>query len=163
MPRKGRFCWKNLKNMNKFKESFVIGLFVLILLLPSAMQADIMTSGGGKSTAGLLPAVPAIQASMPMKITAYSSSVDETDSTPFITASGMHVRDGIVATNMLPFGTKVELPALFGDKVFVVEDRMAKRMVNVLDIWMPSKGAALRFGVNHTDVVILAPENISLK
>ncbi len=74
-----------------------------------------------------LPALPAPQA-MAMRITAYSSTVDQTDSTPFITANGVHVHDGVVATNALPFGTQIKIPALFGDKVFTVEDRMARRI-----------------------------------
>ena len=92
---------------------------------------------------------------MYMRITAYSSSPDETDSTPFITAMGTEVHDGIVATNILPFGTKIQIPSLFGDKIFTVEDRMNRRMKDVMDIWMPSKEKALRFGANYADIVIL--------
>lgn len=88
-------------------------------------------------------------------VTAYSSSPDETDDTPFTTASGSTVRDGIVATNLLPFGTKIKIPEYFGDKVFVVEDRMHSRKVNVVDIWMPSKAKALRFGASRTEIHIL--------
>ncbi len=91
-----------------------------------------------------------------LRVTAYSSSIDETDSSPFYTANGTHVRDGVVATNILPFGTKVEIPSLFGDKIFTVEDRMAKRYQNTIDIWMPSKGKALRFGVNYANVLIVS-------
>src|SRR3989338_6396754 len=36
-------------------------------------------------------------------VTAYSSSPDETDDTPFITASGGDVRDGVMAAYFLPF------------------------------------------------------------
>jgi len=90
-----------------------------------------------------------------MRVTAYTSLPDETDSTPFITAMGTEVHDGVVATNILPFGTKIQIPALFGDKIFTVEDRMNRRMKNVLDIWMPTKTKALRFGVNYTSIVIV--------
>jgi 3D (Asp-Asp-Asp) domain-containing protein len=90
-----------------------------------------------------------------MRITAYASVPDETSDHPFITASGEHVRDGIVATNILPFGTEIKIPALFGDKVFVVEDRMNKRFQNTIDIWMKTKAEAIYFGVAHTSVVIL--------
>lgn len=90
-----------------------------------------------------------------MWVTAYSSTPDQTDDTPFITAMGTAVRDGIVATNMLPFGTKVKIPKLFGDKVFIVEDRMHPRKKNFLDIWVSSTEAALRIGINKLDVVIL--------
>jgi len=90
-------------------------------------------------------------------VTAYTSLPDETDSTPFITASGDLVHDGIVATNLLPFGTEVTIPSLFGNKIFVVEDRMNKRMVNSLDIWMQTKAKALFFGVHYnTDIVVVS-------
>jgi len=56
-------------------------------------------------------------------ITAYSSTVWQTDDTPFITASGAFVEDGIVANNLFPFGTEIKIPELYGDKIFVVEDR----------------------------------------
>ena len=88
-------------------------------------------------------------------ITAYSSTVDQTDSTPFTTASGTRVRDGVVAANWLPIGTKVKIPALFGDKIFVVEDRMAHKNREKLDIWFASTTAALKFGVKYARVEIL--------
>jgi len=44
------------------------------------------------------------------------------------------VRDGVIATNILPFGTKVRIPEIFGDKVFVVEDRMARKHADRVDI-----------------------------
>lgn len=80
-------------------------------------------------------------------VTAYSSTADQTDSSPFITANGTYVHDGIVATNFLPFGTKVKFPEAYGDKVFIVEDRMAKKNSHKMDIWMPSRSSALEFGV----------------
>ena len=88
-------------------------------------------------------------------ITAYSSTPEETDDTPFITASGSTVRDGIVATNLLPFGTKIQIPELFGDKVFVVEDRMHERKGNNVYIWMSTKSQALKFGIAYSKIQIL--------
>lgn len=88
-------------------------------------------------------------------ITAYSSSVDETDASPFITASGAYVRDGIIAANFLKIGTQVKIPALYGDKIFVVEDRMAAYNYGKVDIWMPSKGEAIQFGVKRAEIVVL--------
>ncbi|OGM89530.1 hypothetical protein A3J77_02040 [Candidatus Wolfebacteria bacterium RBG_13_41_7] len=87
--------------------------------------------------------------------TAYSSSIDETDDTPFITASGSHVRNGVLAANFLPFGTKVKLPTVFGDKVFTVEDRLKDSYNDRVDIWFPSKEEALKFGVQVTEMEIL--------
>ena len=90
-----------------------------------------------------------------MTATGYSSSPDETDDTPFVTASATKVRWGIIATNDFPFGTKLRIPDLFGSEIFVVEDRMHKRFTdrNRLDVWFPSKKEAVHFGVNN-DVVV---------
>ena len=80
-------------------------------------------------------------------VTAYSSTPDQTDDSPFITANGTYVCDGIIATNFLPFGTKVKFPEYSGDKVYTVQDRMAKKNSHKIDIWMPSRQLALNFGV----------------
>ncbi len=91
-----------------------------------------------------------------VKATAYSSTPEETDDTPFITATGRRVRDGIIAANFLPFGTKVMIPEHFGEKVFVVDDRMHSRKKNWIDVWMPSKAQALKFGFDpETEIVIV--------
>lgn len=76
--------------------------------------------------------------------TAYSSTVAQTDGNPFITASGARVRDGIIATNFLPFGTTV----LINGKQYVVEDRMNPRYNDSyhIDIWMQSTDEARTFG-----------------
>lgn len=87
-------------------------------------------------------------------VTAYSSEVGQTDSTPFITASGSRVRDGIVAANFLPIGTKVRFPELYGSKIFVVEDRMNKRYWHRMDIWMADTQDAKNFGIKRTRVEI---------
>ena len=90
-----------------------------------------------------------------MQVTAYSSSVDETDSTPHVTASGTRTRDGVVASNVFPIGTQVKIPDLFGEKILVVEDRMHGRFSDRIDIWMPSKWQALRFGKKQAEVEII--------
>jgi len=89
-------------------------------------------------------------------VTAYSSTPDQTDDTPFITASGKEVADGIIANNMLSFGTQIRIPELYGDKVFVVQDRMNRRKSNYhIDIWMPDRESALDFGVKTTEIEVL--------
>jgi 3D (Asp-Asp-Asp) domain-containing protein len=87
-------------------------------------------------------------------ITAYSSTVDQCDSTPFITAHNTHVRDGVIAANFLPFHTKVKIPELFGDKVFEVEDRMNKKYSDRVDIWMESREEAIHFGAKFVRIEI---------
>jgi 3D (Asp-Asp-Asp) domain-containing protein len=88
-------------------------------------------------------------------VTAYSSTPEETDDTPLIAANGTLVHDGIIAANFLPFGTKVQIPSRFGNKIFVVEDRLHERKTNVVDVWMPSKNEAKQFGAYYTEIVIL--------
>lgn len=78
--------------------------------------------------------------------TGYSSTPDQTDATPFITASGTPVHDGTVAVNFLPFGTKVRFLDYRPGMVFTVEDRHSPRLSDRADIWFPSREAALLFG-----------------
>lgn len=86
-------------------------------------------------------------------VTAYSSTVDQCDSTPFITASNTHVHDGTIACNFLPFGTKVIFPKKFGNKVFTVEDRMRDSWK--IDIWFETRQEALQFGKKTLEAVVV--------
>jgi len=86
--------------------------------------------------------------------TGYSSTVDQTDDTPFIGAAGTHVRDGVIAANFLPFGTTVKIPDLYGNKLFVVEDRMNKRYSHRIDVWFPTRNEALKFGLRNIKIEI---------
>ncbi|MEK7570300.1 MAG: hypothetical protein AAB515_02595 [Patescibacteria group bacterium] len=89
-------------------------------------------------------------------MTAYSSTKDQTDGDPFTTASGKKVRDGIIAMNGVPFGTKVRIPEKFGSKVFVVQDRMNARYGSSrADIWMKTRHDAKQWGVRRVKVEIL--------
>jgi len=111
-----------------------------------------------------------------LKATAYTSSPRETDSTPFITATGARTRLGIIAVSRdllgsdLPYGSLVRLKdlgrwkdgkdagrfdALFRDIVFVVEDTMHRRKRQQIDIWLPDRSLALKFGVRRVKVVVL--------
>jgi 3D (Asp-Asp-Asp) domain-containing protein len=107
-----------------------------------------------QGTAFLQPAIPPQEERLVI-VTAYSSTVDQCDATPFITASGKRVKDGIVAANFLPFGTKVIFPDLFGDKVFTVEDRMHRKNSHKVDIWMPSRWRAKQFGKKKARMIVL--------
>lgn len=92
-------------------------------------------------------------------ITAYTSTPDQTDSTPDIAASGKKVYDGMIAANGLPFGTKIKIPALYGEKIFTVDDRMNKRYgYGRMDIWLnTTKAEARKFGVQRVAVEIYLP------
>lgn len=84
--------------------------------------------------------------------TAYTSDPWETDNTPFVTASGTTVRHGVLAANFLPIGTRVRIPEVYGDEIFIVEDRMNRRYHKRIDIWMEEKQEARTFGIQ--DVMI---------
>jgi len=98
---------------------------------------------------------PAANKTITVTLTAYSSTPDQTDDTPFIAASGKHVYDGMIAANFLPFGTKVKIPELFGDKIFTVDDRMNRRFQNRVDIWFPDRKSAIQFGIKNAEIVVL--------
>lgn len=90
-------------------------------------------------------------------ITAYSSSPDETFGDPFTMASGDRVFDGALAHQYLPFGTKVRFPEQFGDKIFVVKDRLHPRHTSQyhFDMWVHSKVEAKTWGARQIKVEIL--------
>lgn len=94
-------------------------------------------------------------------MTAYNSEVGQCDSTPCITANGFNVckhdTEDTIATNVLAFGTRVRIPDLFGDRVFVVRDRMNERYSNKnrIDVWMKSKENAQDFGVRVATIEVL--------
>jgi len=87
-------------------------------------------------------------------ITAYSSCPEETDDTPFITAYNTKVRDGIVATNEFPKGTKL----LIENRIYVVEDKTNSRYSYLIDIWMPSKQEAIEWGRQILEVSIIVDD-----
>ncbi len=131
----------------------IVGICLLGIIMPQATNADFANTTNASYVA---KNANETQKTIKVVITAYSSTPDQTDDTPFITASGGYVGDGIVANNMLPFGTKIKIPALYGDKIFVVEDRMNKRMGNYrMDIWFPERAQAVNFGVKTAEIVVL--------
>lgn len=97
---------------------------------------------------------PAIR-TMTVASTAYNSEPGQTDSSPFTTANGTRVYDGVVAANFLPFGTRIRIPDHFGDKVFVVHDRMNARYTQRVDIWMLNKSDAFKWGVRRVKIEVL--------
>jgi 3D (Asp-Asp-Asp) domain-containing protein len=149
-----------LKRKISFSTYIFVGSILTICLLSIAMPRVTMADPASISNASYVAkatnvaekAIKTVEAVM----TAYSSTPDQTDDSPFTTASNKQVRDGIIANNMLPFGTKIRIPELYGDKIFVVEDRMNKRMGNHrFDIWMPDRSSALKFGVKSVTIEVL--------
>jgi len=109
---------------------------------------------------------PAVVGEHWLTVTAYSSEPRQTDSTPYTTAWITPVRDGVVALNFLPKGTLVRFPDLFGEKVFIVEDRMNVRYPYRADIWMQSRESAQQFGIKYTrmeELSVQLPRDYVLK
>ena len=88
-------------------------------------------------------------------VTAYSSTEDQTDGSPYITAKNTFVRDGVVAANFLSFNTRLRIPQYSMEKELVVEDRMHERFSNRIDIWMPTRGEAKQWGARWVKVEVL--------
>ena len=92
-------------------------------------------------------------------ITAYNSDSGQTDDSPCITANNFdvceHGIEDTIAANFLVFGTKVRIPELFGDRVFVVRDRMNRRYPNRVDVWLLEKQDAKDFGVKRAIIEVL--------
>lgn len=102
------------------------------------------------------PADPVNSKKMNVVITGYSSTIWQTNEDPFTTASGKGVEDGIVANNLLSFGTMIRIPELYGDRIFVVEDRMHQRKGPYhVDIWFEKYIDAKNFGAKFTYIEIL--------
>lgn len=87
-------------------------------------------------------------------VTAYTSSIDETDDRPWETASGGTVGHGSVACpERFKFGTRIKI----GEKQYTCDDRMNKkyRDKDHFDIWKATKIEAFAFGRQVVNVEIL--------
>ena len=134
----------------------LVGICLLGIIMPRATNADFANTTNASYVAKITNPAQKVVEKIKVMVTAYSSTPDQTDDTPFITASGKYVRDGIIANNMLPLGTKIKIPGLYGDKIFTIEDRMNKSKSNYhIDIWMPSRQLALNFGVKTSEIEVL--------
>jgi 3D (Asp-Asp-Asp) domain-containing protein len=98
-------------------------------------------------------------------VTGYSSTADQTDDSPLITAMNTTVHPGILAlsrdllreyTRGAPFrfGDIVELEGL---GVFTVEDTMNPRFTKRADIWFQSRESAERWGHRTLHLAQLTP------
>ncbi|MFA6994807.1 MAG: hypothetical protein WC249_00110 [Patescibacteria group bacterium] len=92
-------------------------------------------------------------------ITAYNSEVSQTDSDPCTTANGFNLcknnKEDSIAANFLKFGTKVRIPELFGNRVFIVRDRMNARHATRVDVWMKDHDDAMKFGIKFAKIEVL--------
>jgi 3D (Asp-Asp-Asp) domain-containing protein len=167
----------NILDTIKYRKSEIAVLLVLVFELSFphfAVAAEPQTTGSimlpslviraadsGNSKVALIAPVQRYQVvkTYNIPITAYSSTVDQCDSTPCLTANDFnlceHNQEDVIAANFLPFGTKVRIPEYFGDQVFTVVDRMNARYYYRADIWMKTREAAQKFGIVYTTIEVL--------
>lgn len=163
-------------SVEKMKNIIIAGAMVAVTLVSLPTQSVEADAAAGQDAAQTSVETPVAEGAVPVTekvtvlreyryvpMTAYTSRPEETDDTPFITADGSHVRDGIVACNFLPFGTKVRIPSLFGDKIFEVHDRMNKRYPYKMDFWMEDLGEARKFGVKYAHIEVVNVEEVNSK
>jgi len=126
------------------------------------LNPEVVVNGSTQYDNSHLPKNKGLEAkySVNTVITAYNSDIGQTDDTPCITANGFdlckHGQEDSVAINGYKMGTKVRFPDLFGDKVFIVRDRMNARFNSSrVDVWMLSKADAKNFGVRAARMEVL--------
>lgn len=162
-----------MNKLNTIKAYFTLGVLLVQVMFPTfakAAKVDILASSKGKEltiTEGpdgklfhLGKSVKRPTKVVMTVLSAYSSTPGQTDSDPFIAASGKRVYDGMVAANWLPLGTKITIPSLYGEKIFTVDDRMNARYgYGRMDIWMNAPIVQVKkFGVKRAAVEIYLVE-----
>lgn len=128
------------------------------LLSQSNQQTDIQTTSYEKNVSRkiLSGEHQALESSFEIvkaEVTGYSSEESQTDSTPFITASGATVRTGTVACPVrFLFGTRIGIDGV----IYTCDDRMAKRYqaTNHFDVWFQTSEEAIKFGRQKKEVII---------
>lgn len=112
-----------------------------------------------------------------LRATGYNSEVAQTNSQPFITATGAQTRPGIIAVSRdllgsdIPYGSLVRIRDLGGyhdgrhqgyfqslldeQDLFIVEDTMHMRKTEQIDVWFEEKSTALTWGVRRVEVELV--------
>ncbi len=112
-----------------------------------------------------------------VRATAYNSLESQTNSQPFVTATGAQTRWGIIAVSRdlldfdLPYGSLVRLrdlgnfhngrgygayqTLLDSTDLFVVEDTMHPRKVNQIDVWFADYASAVNWGVRRVELDVI--------
>jgi 3D (Asp-Asp-Asp) domain-containing protein len=161
---------KSIANILLFIFVFDILLFPLPILAKETKNTnineivkEIIKTSEESNQSNFLPVNPdsaiIIKKTLNLTLTAYNSLPNQTDGSPCITANGFNVcqhrKEDTVAINSLPFGAKVRIPELFGNRIFIVRDRMNRRYTERMDIWMLNYTDAVKFGKKIAKVEIL--------
>lgn len=159
--------------------SFSLGVLFLLLLAWSRQPETVVVERPVPTPVMVPAGLPDRLEVIDLTMTAYSSTPDQTDATPFVTASGQGVRDGIVAVSRdleglgLRFGSKVVVTEVGGPscgpaarelvgEVLEVQDRMHRCKRRQIDVWRPSREEALAIGRCHVRAVAFTPANPTL-
>lgn len=137
-----------------------MGLEEAKLVIPgSSNQSQKVNKEANEDIKFIATNTPKILRSSVHVITAYNSEVGQTDNDPCTTANGFnlckHNQEDSIAANFLKFGTKVKIPELFGDRVFIVRDRMNKKHPNRVDVWMKEHDDAIHFGKRTATIQVI--------
>lgn len=119
----------------------------------------------------------AVRPTFQVRATGYNSHAAQTDSTPFITATGARTQLGIIAVSRdlldeeIPYGSLVRLKDLgnfhngrgYGkhqdfldaQDVFIVEDTLHWRKQNQIDVWFPTLSQAREWGVRQVELELV--------
>ena len=142
----------------------------MVITNDSVIKDVSMDPEAAKLTTSVDASTPQTASSTPKKVdkvlntsthvmTAYNSEVGQTDDDPCTTANGFNLcKHGIedtIAANFLPMGTKVKIPELFGDRIFVVRDRMNQKHPTRVDVWMKDHQSAMNFGVKVAKIQVI--------
>lgn len=153
LPAAAQAAWLNLDGINSWIKEKTSLPFWQKRIIPD-WNENLTTISGTALVSANIPLIGVVK-TYDVVLTGYSASIDETDSTPLITASGAWVGDGVAASNFLPFGTQIKIPEIFGGKVFTIKDRMAPKHSDKIDIWFESKELAKTFGARKAQVQVL--------
>lgn len=139
----------------KLGERILVILFLLIYVLPWAAPQYTVEAAFGKEPGSLPETIIREPDEIRwVTVTAYSSTPDQTDSTPFNTATGERVYWGGVAANSLAINSRIRFVGFHYGKSFRVNDRMHRRFSDRIDIWFPTRKEALAWGKRRVQVEI---------
>ncbi len=152
---------------------------VSLRLVPLHVQPRVEVLAEANTLAPEAPVLagPIATPTLVVRATAYNSLESQTNSQPFITATGARTRWGVVAVSRdllgfdLPYGSLVRLTdlgnyhngrgagayqsLLDGTEVFVVEDTMHPRKTNQLDVWFADYASAVNWGVRRVGIEVV--------
>lgn len=120
------------------KEVFLAAILSIILLSAPSRAVGQEAEDAGDARRIMFPVASERLPIRTLQVfaTAYSSDPYQTDATPCIPALGSFdlcenffrtKTEDTIAANFLPLGAKVRFPNMYGDKIFVVRDRMNSR------------------------------------